>query len=201
MVTEFPSNPLLKSPPLTHLRRLADTYDFLIIVDETVGNIFNVCVIPYADIVVSSLTKIFSGESNVMGGSLVLNPSSRHYLTLKTLVTTICEDNTWCEDLVFLERNSRNFVERIKKINQNTEFVADLLKAHPYGESFKLLFFSINSYFSDMCMFPNYFHSQASLLPKVHHPRQLQNPSKASRRIRRSPLSHLPQYLRLCIIL
>ena len=68
MFTEFPSNPLLKSPDLLRIRQLADKYDFGVIVDETIGNLLNVHVLPYADIVVSSLTKVFSGDSNVMGG-------------------------------------------------------------------------------------------------------------------------------------
>jgi len=68
LFTEFPSNPLLRSANLPRLRELADRYDFLIVVDETIGNFVNVQVLPYADIVVSSLTKIFSGASNVMGG-------------------------------------------------------------------------------------------------------------------------------------
>jgi cystathionine gamma-synthase len=65
---EFPSNPLLRSPNLPRLRALADKYNFMIVVDETVGNFLNVSVLPYTDIVVSSLTKVFSGDSNVMGG-------------------------------------------------------------------------------------------------------------------------------------
>jgi len=40
----------------------------MLVVDETVGNFVNVDVLPFADIVVSSLTKVFSGASNVMGG-------------------------------------------------------------------------------------------------------------------------------------
>jgi len=68
LFTEFPSNPLLRSANLPRLRALADKYDFLIVVDETIGNFVNVDVLPYADIVVSSLTKIFSGVANVMGG-------------------------------------------------------------------------------------------------------------------------------------
>lgn len=69
---EFPGNPLLKTPDLLRIRRLADAYDFAVVVDETVGTYLNVHVLPYADVVVSSLTKIFSGESNVMGeGSFV----------------------------------------------------------------------------------------------------------------------------------
>ena len=71
LFTEFPSNPLLRSANLPRLRELADRYDFLIVVDETIGNFVNVQVLPYADIIVSSLTKVFSGASDVMGGRYV----------------------------------------------------------------------------------------------------------------------------------
>ena len=65
---EFPGNPLLKTPDIGRLRSLADRYDFAIVIDETIGNFLNVHVLHYADVVVSSLTKVFSGDSNVMGG-------------------------------------------------------------------------------------------------------------------------------------
>jgi cystathionine gamma-synthase len=65
---ELPSNPLLKSPNIKRIRRLADQYNFLVVVDETIGNFCNVGVLEWADLVVSSLTKLFSGDSNVMGG-------------------------------------------------------------------------------------------------------------------------------------
>ena len=68
---EFPSNPLLRSPNLRKLRELANTYDFLVVCDETIGNFANVEVLPWVDMVVSSLTKVFSGETNVMGGGCV----------------------------------------------------------------------------------------------------------------------------------
>lgn len=71
LFTEFPSNPLLRSANLPRLRSLADKYDFLIVIDETIGNFVNVEVLPYADIVVSSLSKIFSGDANVMGGRCI----------------------------------------------------------------------------------------------------------------------------------
>lgn len=65
---EFPSNPLLRSPNLKRLRALADEYNFLIVVDETVGSFVNVHVLPDVDMMATSLTKIFSGDTNVMGG-------------------------------------------------------------------------------------------------------------------------------------
>lgn len=65
---EFPSNPLLVTPDLKRIRQLADKYDFALVVDETIGNFINTAVLDCADIVVSSLTKVFSGGNNVMGG-------------------------------------------------------------------------------------------------------------------------------------
>ncbi|KAH7909622.1 pyridoxal phosphate-dependent transferase [Hygrophoropsis aurantiaca] len=154
LFTEFPSNPLLRSANLPRLRALADKYDFLLVVDETIGNFVNVEVLPYADIVVSSLTKIFSGDANAMGGrcvifrssrifirttfddtsgpnkhaySLVLNPKGRHYTTLKAHMRTAYEDIFFSEDALFVERNSRDFAQRIKIIDANTHAVCSFL--------------------------------------------------------------------------
>ena len=69
---EFPGNPLLKTPDLHRIRALADAYGFAVVVDETIGNFINVNIVPVADIVVSSLTKVFTGECNVMGGRQVV---------------------------------------------------------------------------------------------------------------------------------
>lgn len=71
LFTEFPSNPLLRSADLPRLRALADKYDFPIIVDDTIGTFANVSVLPYADIIVTSMSKIFSGAANVTGGRSV----------------------------------------------------------------------------------------------------------------------------------
>ena len=65
---EFPGNPLLKTPDLRRIRSLADEYDFALVVEETIANTVNVNVLPFADVLVSRLTKIFSGDANVMGG-------------------------------------------------------------------------------------------------------------------------------------
>lgn len=71
LFTEFPSNPLLRSPNLARLRALADKHGFAIVVDETIGTFVNVEILPVVDIVVSSLTKVFSGDGNVMSGRRV----------------------------------------------------------------------------------------------------------------------------------
>ncbi|KAI9456363.1 PLP-dependent transferase [Lactarius psammicola] len=129
LFTEFPSNPLLRSADLSRLRTLADKYDFLIVIDDSIGNFINVETLPFADIVATSLTKLFSGDSNVMGGSLVLNPARKHYVALKERLITRYEDVYYDEDAIFMERNSRNFSQRAAKIDANAERVCDLLHA------------------------------------------------------------------------
>lgn len=139
LFTEFPTNPLLKAPDLSRIHQLARKYDFAVVVDDTIGNFINVNVLPYADVVVSSLTKIFSGDSNVMGGSAVLNLQSPFYERLKAIFMEEFEDNFWLEDAVFLERNSRDFVARVERVNATADAVAETLKASPLGTLSPLL--------------------------------------------------------------
>jgi cystathionine gamma-synthase len=127
---EFPGNPLLKTPDLKRIKAMGEKYDFAVVVDETIGNFINVNVFPQSDVVVSSLTKVFTGECNVMGGSAVLNPHGLYYEALKAVATKIYEDNYWAEDVIVMERNSRDFVSRIKRINRNAEAICDVLGAH-----------------------------------------------------------------------
>lgn len=63
--------------------------------------------------------------------SMVLNPQSQYYARLKKYLSEHYEDNMWAEDALFLERNSRDFVERIKRINMNAEAVCNLVRQHP----------------------------------------------------------------------
>ncbi|KAJ2491986.1 Cystathionine gamma-synthase [Coemansia sp. RSA 2050] len=126
---ECPSNPLLKTADLSRLRELADRHGAALVVDETIGSFANVDVLSWADVVVSSLTKVFSGDSNVMGGSIVLNPNRALYQPLRAAMDAVFEDLMWCEDAVFLERNSRDFMKRVPGINRNALAVAELLKA------------------------------------------------------------------------
>lgn len=65
---EFPSNIKLSSPNLGRIRSLADKYGFIVACDDTVASCVNVDTIPYVDVVIASLTKTFSGASNVTGG-------------------------------------------------------------------------------------------------------------------------------------
>lgn len=56
---EFPSNPNLVTPDLVRLRTLADEFNVILAVDDTIGSFANVDVLHMTDIMVTSLTKSF----------------------------------------------------------------------------------------------------------------------------------------------
>lgn len=138
---------------MPRLRALADKYDFLLIVDDTIGNFVNVDVLPYADIVVSSLSKIFSGSGNAMGGryvdhilnafhfidnyaySLVLNPRGRRYTALKETIAAQYEDTYFSEDALFMERNSRDIARRVRVIDENAQAICAFLRSRSLAQN------------------------------------------------------------------
>ncbi|KAH8169053.1 cys/Met metabolism PLP-dependent enzyme domain-containing protein [Sarocladium implicatum] len=128
---EFPGNPLLVCPDLKRIRKLADEYDFAVVVDETIGTFANINVLVDADIVVSSLTKLFSGDGNVMGGTIILNPQGQYYEKLKNTMVSTFENSYWPEDIIYLERNSRDFASRVERVNVNSEAICQILCDHP----------------------------------------------------------------------
>ncbi|KJE93155.1 cystathionine gamma-synthase [Capsaspora owczarzaki ATCC 30864] len=128
---EVPSNPLCKTPDLKRLAALAHHHGAAVVVDDTIGNPYNVRVHPHADLVATSLTKLFSGASNVMGGSIVVSKHSPQYLELHSRLQATFEDTYFDDDAIFLERNSRDFQTRAQLANKNTEKLCDFLREQP----------------------------------------------------------------------
>ncbi|KAI9926379.1 hypothetical protein ASPWEDRAFT_32211 [Aspergillus wentii DTO 134E9] len=128
---ELPCNPLLESPNLERIRALADEYDFVVACDETLGTFVNVDLFPYVDVIMTSLTKIFSGASNVMGGSVVVNPDSRHHDAIHAGLVADYEDAVFPLDAITLAHNSADFEERTQRCNHSALAIATMLSSHP----------------------------------------------------------------------
>lgn len=126
---ECPSNPLLRTPNYARLRRLADQYGFLIVVDETIGSFANVDMFGVADIVITSLTKSFNGFADVMAGSIILNPSKPYYQELKELISLNYASEIYDGDVTQLELNSQSFLARVTQINTTAASLVDYLYA------------------------------------------------------------------------
>ncbi|PNP82112.1 hypothetical protein FNYG_04565 [Fusarium nygamai] len=130
LFTEFPGNPLLGSVDLERIKILSDEFSFLFVVDDTVGTSVNVDVISHCDVVCTSLTKMFSGGCNVIGGSVTLNPKSRDHWDMKRRLKDRYVNTYFPPDMIVMEKNNTDFEERVTEASQNAEHLADTLRKH-----------------------------------------------------------------------
>ncbi len=75
IITEVPTNPLVKTTNMQKLRELCDRYNIVLVVDSTFATPYNLNLKPYADIFVESLTKFACGNADVLMGAIILNSS------------------------------------------------------------------------------------------------------------------------------
>ncbi|KAI1264298.1 cystathionine gamma-synthase [Xylariaceae sp. FL1019] len=122
--TEFPNNPVMVSVDLMRLRKLADKYGFFLVTDDTCASFANIDLLAAADVVVTSLTKSFSGYSDVMAGSVVLNPNSTRYGVLKAEVSSRFHNEFFEDDAAHLLANNKDFLPRTIIHNRNATAIA-----------------------------------------------------------------------------
>ncbi|KAK1834771.1 putative cystathionine gamma-synthase protein [Podospora conica] len=130
VVVEFPSNPLLESVDLGGLRGVADKYGFPLVVDDTVGSVANIDLLPVADVIVTSLSKSFSGYANLLAGSLILSPLSAHHAPLLSHLTPF-HNALSAPDADQLLSNSSDLLPRTAILNRNAAALAVLFASHP----------------------------------------------------------------------
>jgi len=134
LFTEIPSNPLLQCPNLEKLRELTDKHDVCLVVDDTIGNFMNLNLLQtgLADVVCTSLTKLFSGRGDAMAGSLIANPNTRiGSLIQEDLQQHQKESSLFEADAWAIWHNSHTFQERNARINETACQLADYLMEHP----------------------------------------------------------------------
>lgn len=129
LLVEFPGNPTLASTDLRRVKRLAVAHEFVLIVDDTVSGFANVDVLPHCDVLLTSLSKSFSGRSDVLAGGIVINPLSPHHAALSAAWAARHRNEFFAPDAEALLSNSVDFVPRTLVLNRNAQAVADLLHA------------------------------------------------------------------------
>lgn len=133
IITEYPSNPLLRTPNLRRLRQLATEHVVPLIVDDSIGGFCNVDVLGEngADLLVSSLTKSFNGSGNAMGGSMAFNPHSALYHTLRHHFDHAYECLLYEEDAQVMLGNGADLEARNARFCATAEQLAEHLSRHP----------------------------------------------------------------------
>ncbi len=131
---EIPGNPLLGSADLREISPLLKSRGIPLVADDVVATPFNVDLSPYADLVVTSLTKYIAGSCDVMGGALVCNPRSPFRNEFRAILSSLYEPLLYEEDAAILDERADSFEERMKTHNENGLFIAERLRSHPAVE-------------------------------------------------------------------
>ena len=133
---EFPSNPLLTCADLEGLRVQANQHHFPLIIDETLGACINQNTLPISDVTAISLTKFFSGTSDVMGGALVINSNAPFASAFREQLKSIYQpDAFYAADALRLEKDSRGCRKRVQQINASALAICEFLQQHPAVDS------------------------------------------------------------------
>lgn len=129
---EMPSNPLLRCVNLPELSEVCRASDTLLVVDDTVASHANVDVLPYADLITTSMTKWISGKGDVMAGSVVLNPDSPKRDDLADFLAEATETGRiFRDDAEALLENLEGFRHRMQRVNENGLALYEKLSEHP----------------------------------------------------------------------
>lgn len=133
VVTEVPSNPLLRCPDLPRVAAACRDGGTPLVVDDSAAGPSNVRVLPWADVVTCSLTKWLSGGGDVMGGAAILNPDSPFAGELAAALAVEAEETApiYVGDVEILLSNLKGFPRRLEIPNASAERLAGFLDEHP----------------------------------------------------------------------
>jgi len=132
---ETPANPLLVTPNTSSLRAVTQDNDAILVIDDTLRACSRQTVLPHCDMVVTSLTKYFSGYGNVLAGAMILNPESTHYDSLNVAIRNGFEETLSDLDTRVLEQNSRDLDSRVEQCVANARILVARLRQHPAVEN------------------------------------------------------------------
>jgi cystathionine gamma-synthase len=130
IVTEYPTNPLLKKPNLKRLKELCDKYSIPIILDSTFATAYNDDIKDVADIYVESLTKFACGNADVLMGAIILNDKSK-YTFIKNEYLNHC-DEVYIKDMARLAVQIGDYKSRVEQCCTNAKKLVEYFKSSSF---------------------------------------------------------------------
>ncbi len=130
IIIEAPTNPLLQTPDLAAIRAITRQHGASLIIDPSISSPYAVDVFPYADIVVSSLTKYTASEGDLTAGLVVVNPAIPNACELRDQIAERLEP-VYPRDLARLAQEIGETPAVLAQIHQSVAQIVDWLEAHP----------------------------------------------------------------------
>lgn len=130
VAVEAPSNPLLETCDLERLAAAVRRCGAKLIVDPTVASIFNVDVMPYADVLVCSLTKYAARSADVLAGCVAVRPDEPDRAELVERVRATATP-MYVRDAARLAHEIVGWENFVRAVNANALALAAHLESHP----------------------------------------------------------------------
>lgn len=130
IVAELPNNPLLDSPDLDLVRDLAREEGALTVLDPSSSGLVNVDLLPWADILVTSLTKYSGHRGDLMAGLIAIAPDGPDAAALRAAAFAAVEP-LGHGDLDALAAQLPEMAAVADAQNRSARRIADFLAAHP----------------------------------------------------------------------
>ncbi len=126
IITEVPTNPLIRSCDLPALGTLARAHGVHLVVDASIASPWNVDVLPHADVALASLTKYGAAEGDILAGAAAVNPKGGDAAALRSGLTRRIAPMYW-RDLARLAHEIRAIDRVLAGVNASTLRVAEYL--------------------------------------------------------------------------
>ncbi len=130
VISELPTNPLIHTVDAGWLSALCLKHGVVRLLDPSSVGPVNVDVLPYADLVVASLTKYAGNVGDVMVGAVAVNPASPHADALRSRLARHREA-PYARDLARLAAQIGDMGKVSDAINANCEKLVAWLSTHP----------------------------------------------------------------------
>lgn len=130
VLAELPTNPLIQTPDVPALSALCRAHGAHLLLDPSVASVWNLNILPLADVVVSSLTKYTASEGDVIAGVSIINPAGPDAAELRRGTAAALEP-VYPRDLARLAGQIGRTESVLAQIHANTARVAAFLEQHP----------------------------------------------------------------------
>lgn len=130
VIAEVPTNPLIQTPDVAAIARLAHQTGARVILDPSISSPFSVDVLPHADVVVTSLTKYAANEGDLVAGLVVVNPAGADAELLSRAVAARIEP-LYARDLARLAAQVSQAPAVLAQIQASVPKVVNFLSHHP----------------------------------------------------------------------
>ncbi|HVB39177.1 MAG TPA: PLP-dependent transferase, partial [Vicinamibacterales bacterium] len=130
IIAEAPTNPLIQTPDIPGLARLARRHGARLVLDPSIASLFCVDVLPHADVVVNSLTKFAASDGDVIAGLAAVNPASPDAGALRERIARLLEP-VYARDLARLAAEIGDYESVVARLNATTPQIVAFLEQHP----------------------------------------------------------------------